>query len=819
MRTEMKDAGADVAATLAAMTLEEKVALCAGRGLWSLGGVPRLGVPPIVLTDGPHGVRLMKGDLGEAANLSENEAATCFPTASALAATWDLALLEEVGVALGEEARAMGVSVLLGPGANIKRTPLCGRNFEYFSEDPFLSSRMAAAWIRGVQRTGVAASLKHFAANNQEARRAYVDARVDARALREIYLASFEYAVTEARPWTVMAAYNRLDGTYCTAHRWLLTDVLRGEWGFDGLVVSDWGAIDVRAESLVAGCELEMPGFAGRGDADLVRDVRAGRVPLAVLDGAVMRILRLIQRTARAREPGHAYDREAHHALAHRAAAEGAVLLKNEGGLLPVSPASHLAVIGAFAQVPRYQGAGSSELTPTRLEDALGALRTRVAEAGGRLTYAPGYGRHLEHPDPALLAEACEAARGADAVLLFIGLPEAYETEGFDREHLRLPPAHDDLVRAVAEVNPRVAVILSNGAPVEMPWHARVPAILEAYLGGQAGGGAVAGVLLGDLEPGGRLAETFPLRLEDHPVSAMPKGPRVLEYRESLYVGYRYHDASGVDVLFPFGHGLSYTTFAYAELSLGAQRLREGDTLEVSVTVTNTGSRPGAEVVQLYVHPVAPGVFRPPQELKAFTKVRLAPGESRRVRLTLDRRAFAVWDAAREGWGVEPGTYEVRVGSSSRDVRARARVELTSEAPPMPRDVPAVYRDVRTPGGFSHEAFAALYGGPLPENTPDAPGSFTLNTPLSDMRTSPVARFIHARVLAEASKVLGKTLADISPVLRSMLEEASLRALWMGSQGLLRRPVLEALLSLCNGRYTHGALALVRAALGGFGRK
>ncbi|MET0401666.1 MAG: glycoside hydrolase family 3 protein, partial [Cystobacter sp.] len=544
MTTETKTPGADVAATLAALTLEEKVSLCAGRSLWSTGGVPRLGVPPMVLTDGPHGVRLMRGDLAQAANLTESEPATCFPTASALAATWDVSLVEEVGVALGEEARALGVSVLLGPGANIKRTPLCGRNFEYFSEDPLLSSRMAAAWIRGVQRMGVAASIKHFAANNQEERRNYIDARVDARALREIYLASFEHAVTEARPWTVMAAYNRLNGTYCTEHPGLLSGVLRGEWGFDGVVVSDWGAIDVRAESLVAGCDLEMPGFSGRGDADLLRDVRSGQVPLAVLDAAVTRILQLIERTAGAREAGHTYDPEAHHALAYRVAAEGTVLLKNEGSLLPVDPSSHLAVIGAFAEVPRYQGAGSSELFPTRLEDALGALRARVTQAGGGLTYAPGYDRRAEQADPALLDEAREAARGAQTVLLFIGLPESYETEGLDRQHLRLPPAHEALVRAVVEVNPRVAVVLSNGAPVEMPWHEQVPAILEAYLGGQAGGGALAAVLVGDREPGGRLAETFPLRLEDHPTHGMPLGPRVLEYRESVYVGYRYHDAA-----------------------------------------------------------------------------------------------------------------------------------------------------------------------------------------------------------------------------------------------------------------------------------
>jgi beta-glucosidase len=785
---------AAVSETLASLTLEEKVALCAGDTLWSVGGVPRLGVPSMVLTDGPHGVRLMEGDPADPTSLQHNEPSTCFPTASLLAATWDVELIEEVGVALGEEARSKGVSVLLGPGANLKRTPLCGRNFEYFSEDPLLSSRLAAAWIRGVQRMGVAASLKHFAANNQERRRAYLDARLDDRALRELYLASFEHAVTEGRPWTVMAAYNRLEGRYCAQNRWLLTEVLRREWGFDGVVVSDWGAIDDRAEALAAGCDLEMPGFGGRRDPELLEDVRSGRVSPAALDAAAERILRLVSRTAPARAAGHTFDPEAHHALARRVAAEGTVLLKNEGGLLPVSPGANLAVIGAFAETPRYQGAGSSEITPTRLEDALSVLRAKVSAAGGHLVYARGYERQAEDPDPALVSEAIEVARAADLVLVFIGLTEAYETEGRDRPHLGLPPAHDALVRELAAVNTRLVVVLSQGAPVEMPWHAHVPSIVAAYLGGQAGGAAIAGVLIGEMEPGGRLAETFPHRLEDHPVTAMPTGPAVLEYRESVYVGYRYFDTAEVDVLFPFGHGLSYTTFAYSALSVEGR--------EVTVRVTNTGPRAGSEVVQLYVHPVSPGPFRPTQQLQAFAKVHLAAGESRQVRFVLEDRAFAIWEG---GWIVPPGTYELRIGSSSRDLHLVHRIELGTGEPAAARVYPA--------DKFTHEAFAALYGRALPENVPEPWGSYTRSTPLADMRASPVARLLHDRLFIEASRALGRKREELPPVVLSMLEEASLRSLWLMSQGRLSRPALEALLDLTNGRWVRGSWGMLRALL------
>lgn len=795
-------------------TLAEKAMLTAGRDLWSTQPVEVLGVPSVVLTDGPHGVRMQRST--DELELGDSVPATCFPTASALAASWNPDLVEEVGVALGEEARSQRVSVLLGPGANIKRTPVCGRNFEYFSEDPLLSSALAAAWIRGLQSTGVAASLKHFAANNQESRRYSIDTLVDERALREIYLASFERAVVAARPATVMAAYNQVNGAHASEHRELLTTILREEWGFDGLVVSDWGAVFDRAPAIAAGCDLQMPGFDGQGDADVVTAVEEGRLARAALEASVERVLRLIETTARAREPGQTYDMGAHHALARRAAAEGTVLLKNDGGLLPLAASARVAVVGEFAKVPRYQGAGSSLVNPHRLDDAFTAL---VALLGAeRVSYAPGYLRHRDDVQPALLDGARGVARDADAVLVFVGLPEAYETEGVDRSDLRLPDTHDALVRALVEVNPNVVVVLSNGAPVEMPWVGQVRAVVEGYLGGQAGGSAVADVLFGVAEPGGRLAETFPRRWADNPVSALPTGPRQVEYRESLYVGYRYYDSVGADVLFPFGHGLGYTTFGYSGLDLGRVQVADGEDLHVTatVTVTNTGDRAGSEVVQLYVHDVETSVFRPEQELKGFAKVRLEAGESRAVTLGLDRRAFAVWDRHRPGWAVEPGRFEIRVGSSSRDIRARAVLEVTSvgaaPAPDRPELTP--YRDLSMSRGFDRAAFQALYGSPLPGNVAERRGEYTMDTPLAAMRQSLVARALVQVLRRAATKIVGGDEGGpMALLVDRVVHEMPLRVLPMLSQGKVGAPVAIALLAVANGRPLAGA-AKVLAALG-----
>jgi beta-glucosidase len=764
----------------AELSLAEEVVLTAGRDFWHTQAVPRLGVPSILLCDGPHGVRKQRQSDGFEATAIP---ATCFPTASALAASWDVALLADVGTALGEEARAEGVSVLLGPGANIKRTALCGRNFEYFSEDPYLSSRLAAAWIAGVQSTGVGASLKHFAGNNQEHRRYTVDALVDERALREIYLASFEFAVVDSRPATVMAAYNRLNGDYCTTNVELLTRILREEWGFDGAVVSDWGATPDRVAGIAAGLDLEMPGFAGRGDDEVLASVHSGALPRAALNRAATNVLRLVDRTAGARPRGYSYDREAHHALARRAAAAGAVLLRNEQ-VLPLGPTGSIAVLGAFARAPRYQGAGSSGVTPHRLENLWDELGARTDSS--RLRYAPGY-PNSGAIDEWLLGHARELASKADVAVVVIGLPEAYETEGVDRAHLDLPASHNALVAAVAAVNPRTVVVVASGAPVLMPWAGQVSAIVQAYLGGQAGGSALAEVLLGLVEPGGRLAETFPRAFADNPAHTLPNGPSTVEYRESIYVGYRYYDWAGLRVAFPFGHGLSYSTFEWSSVEVSVA----ADAVIVTLQVTNTGARAGSDVVQVYVHDVESTVYRPVQELKAFAKVHLDAGATQSVAMTLDRRAFAVWDPATHRWVVEAGVFEVRVGASSRDIRSSAWIELPGDGVEL------------RPSPYDPHAFLDVYG-PLPPNELDRRGQYTMNTPMGDMR-HPVAQLFLATLVRIARARLGST--PDSPMVLTidrLLAETPPRMLPMITQGRIGNRTSRALVAMANGRVLRG---------------
>lgn len=817
-------------------TLEEKIALCAGKDYWTLNGVPRLGLPSIWVADGPHGLR--KQPRSDNVSLAGNIPATCFPTAAALAATWDRELVREVGRAIGLEARRHGVSVVLGPGVNIKRSPLCGRNFEYFSEDPLLSGELAAAFIEGVQSAGVGACIKHFAVNNQETRRFSIDAVVDERALREIYLLPFERAVKKAKPWMVMAAYNRVNGVYCTENKRLLTDILRGEWGFDGVVVSDWGAVADRSAALAAGLDLEMPGTGPEAAEETAEAVHSGRLDEAVIDAAAGRIIALLHKARSEEAPPAAAPSDllaTHHALARRAAAEGMVLLKNDGPLLPLSSAQTIAVIGAMAKQPRYQGAGSSAVTPTRLESAYDAMLARVGPR--HVIYAAGYDPAADVPgqerpaNPRLLAEARAAARAADVAVVFAGLPALYETEGLDRIGLGLPLSHDQLIQAVADENPNVVVVLSNGAPVAMPWIDRVSAVLEAYLAGQAGGAAVVDVLFGDVNPCGKLAETFPLKLEDHPVHrCFPGGPRTVEYRESVYVGYRYYDTAEKHVLFPFGHGLSYTTFHYHDLRLSAPEMRAGEGVRVRVSVTNVGPRAGKEIVQLYVRDVRSSTFRPAQELKEFAKVFLQPGETKELTFTLDDRAFAYWDAVAGQWTVEPGEFEIRVGASSRDIRLTALLHVAgavgeSAAGPPERGHgydatsahgdagPAEYFALRGRDTFSEDAFAALYGKPLPANEPERRGSYTLNTPLGDMRSSAAARLFLA-IAPAAARLTLKDDPD-SPTTRRMgevLAQMPLRSLVMGGAGL-SRTMLEGLLEVFNGRWLRGLRLLLRGAM------
>ena len=681
----------DIPAVLAELTVAEKASLVSGSGFWWTRKIERLGIPSVMVSDGPHGLRKQTSD-GDHVGLGASVPATCFPTASALGASWDVDLARQVGVAIGEEARGQDLAVVLGPGINIKRSPLCGRNFEYLSEDPLISGEMGAAIVEGIQSQGVGTSLKHYAVNNQEDDRLRVSADVDARTLREIYLAGFERVVKTAQPWTVMCSYNRINGVYASQDPWLLTDVLRGEWGFDGLVVSDWGAVDDPAAAVAAGLDLEMPSTGGASAATVLAAVEAGTISEAVLDIAVGRLLQLLERSLPGVESTDTFDADAHHQLARTVAQDCAVLLKNEGALLPLAPGDgSVVVIGEFARSPRFQGAGSSKVNPIKVDDALSALGEHLS-----VEFAAGFGIDDPKADTAaLLVEAVELARGAGTVVLFLGLPASYESEGYDRDHMDLPAEQVAVLEAVAAVNDRVVVVLANGSVVSAAgWAHHAGAILEGWLGGQAGGGAIADLLLGTANPSGRLAETMPLRLADNPAFLnFPGEDRHVRYGEGIYVGYRYYDAVDREVSYPFGHGLSYTTFAYSDLTvtpveagdatagwLGAPRLA------VSVTVTNTGPLAGKEVAQLYVGAAGASVPRPDRELKAFTKVSLAPGEAKTVSFTLCERDLSYWSTRANGWLLEGGLFDVAVGASSRDLRLATSVTVEAPALALPLD-------------------------------------------------------------------------------------------------------------------------------------
>ncbi|WP_342477235.1 glycoside hydrolase family 3 C-terminal domain-containing protein [Paenibacillus sp. FSL H7-0350] len=659
------------------MTLEEKAGLCSGLDFWNTKSIERLGIPSVMVTDGPHGLRKQQGD-ADHLGLNNSVPATCFPSAAGLASSWDRDLIFRVGEALGTECQVENVAVLLGPGNNIKRSPLNGRNFEYFSEDPFLASEMAANHVKGVQSQGVGTSLKHYAANNQEHRRMSIDAVIDERTLREIYLASFEGTVKQSQPWSVMCSYNQVNGEYASESYELLTKVLREDWGFEGFVVSDWGAVNERVKALAAGLELEMPSSAGIGDAKIVAAVKSGELAMETLDLAVERMLAFIFKSVENRNPQAVFDPEKHHQLAREVARESMVLLKNEGGILPLAKNGRIAVIGEFAKQPRYQGGGSSHVNPSRMDDAFAELQAVAGDAASFL-YAQGYELESDDINADLLREACDTAAKADAAVLFLGLPDRYESEGYDRSHLLLPASHKALIEAVAEVQSEIIVVLSNGAPVEMPWLHRAKAVLEGYLGGQAFGGAVADLLFGEVSPSGKLAETFPMKLSDNPSFLnFPGEGDTVEYKEGLFVGYRYYDKKEIEPLFPFGFGLSYTQFEYSRLLLEQTRIQDTDTVQVSVTVKNTGSRAGKEVVQLYVSDVESSVIRPLQELKGFAKIELQPGEERIVTFTLDKRSFAYYNVKLADWHVESGMFKISVGSSSRDIRLSAELEVES---------------------------------------------------------------------------------------------------------------------------------------------
>lgn len=697
----------------AKMTLEEKAGLCSGSDFWHTKPVEHLGIPAMMVSDGPHGLRKQK-DEGDHLGVNDSIKAVCFPTGCTIAASFDRDLIREMGEALGTSCQAEGVGVILGPAVNIKRSPLCGRNFEYYSEDPYVAGEMAASYIEGVQSKHVGTSIKHFMANSQETRRMSSDSRVDGRTMREIYLPAFETAVKKSKPWTVMCSYNRINGTYAAENKWLLTELLRDEWGFDGFVVSDWGAVNDRVAGVKAGLDLEMPPSFGVNDKLIVEAVKNGTLEEKVLDEAVIRILNIIYRYMEHRDKTAVFDRDAQHDLSRKAAEESLVLLKNDG-VLPLKKEQKIAIIGQYAKKPRYQGGGSSHINSHKVSGMLDFVQDMK-----NVTYAQGYDDRLEEADDmaggradsidpksadiakALLDEAVQAAKEAEVAVIFAGLPDSFESEGYDRKHMRMPDSQNLLIHEIAKVQPNTIVVLHNGSPVEMPWVDEVKGILEAYLGGEAVGEAEYNILFGNVNPSGKLAETFPLRLEDNPSYLYYIGEGdMTEYREGVFVGYRYYDTKKMQTLFPFGHGLSYTEFAYSNLRLerdsdvkdqvsrqgavgnvaegdlsidGTLRIKDTDRLKVSIDITNTGSVEGKEVVQLYVADEESSVIRPMKELKGFEKVSLKPGETKTVQFTLDARAFAYYHTELKEFFVESGTFNILVGSSSREIRGEGKV-------------------------------------------------------------------------------------------------------------------------------------------------
>jgi beta-glucosidase len=725
---------------VAEMTLEEKAFLLSGDGWWRTHAVDRLQIPAISLSDGPHGLRKVEGG-----GLPTSVPATCFPTASALASSWDTELIREVGVALAEECQAHDVQILLGPGINLKRSPLGGRNFEYFSEDPLLAGKMGAAYIQGVQSQGVGTSLKHYAANNQEFERMVTSSNLDERTLHELYLPAFEIAVKEAQPWSVMAAYNPVNQVYATENTLLLRDILRSQWGFEGFVVSDWGAVHDGVAGVKAGLSLEMPGSGDYHRNRIIEAVRTGRIPGNKVDEVVVPLLAVILKTKDQHRPGTVYDVGHHDALARRAAVESLVLLKNSDDLLPLDlkQTKSVAVVGAFAKEPRYQGAGSSQVNPTRISAAYDEL-VKLMDKDAVIRYAAGYTEAGATTD-ALIKEAMQQAKAAEVAIVFAGLPSSYESEGFDRSSLDLPDGHNKLIEAVSTVQPNLAVVLMNGSAVAIPWVNKVRAIVEAWLGGQAGGGAIADVLTGRTNPSGKLAETFPARLEDTPTYPdFPGRNREANYGEGIFIGYRYYDARKLAPLFPFGFGMSYTTFAYSDLRINPTAVKDTENVTVQVKIKNTGRVAGQEVVQVYVREQHPRVVRPEKELKAFAKVALQPGEERTVSFQLEKRAFAYYDVMRHGWVVNSGKFGILIGSSSQDLPLRQMIEVEAtkqDCAPLTRDTLLKEFSNHQKGKAFHPQKVEAFGMGNPDEADMAVRAFLDDMPVYKVCAFSVGRF------------------------------------------------------------------------------
>ena len=784
------------------MTLEEKCYLFSGKDFWQTRSLERLGVPNMTLSDGPHGIRKQAGE-GDQLGLNPSLPATCYPTAATVANSWDPALGEEIGAHLGAEAASQGVGVVLGPGLNVKRSPFCGRNFEYFSEDPYLAGKMAASYIRGIQKNGVSACPKHFAANSQELRRMASDSVMDERTLREIYLTGFEIAVKEGHAKSIMSSYNRINGTYANENGHLLQEILRDEWGFDGFVVSDWGGSNDHVEGVRAGSHLEMPTTGGDSDPELIDAVKAGRLSEELLDRRVDELLDVILSVTRAVKPleGKPFDIDAHHAMAARASEQSIVLLKNEGNILPLKKGVKVAVIGEFAQKARYQGAGSSVVNPTKLDNAMDVIKNFDLDVVG---FEPGYPRSGKG-DPAMRAQAVELAKKADVVLLYIGLDEISEAEGLDRSHMRLAQSQVELIEAVAEANPNVVAVMSAGSAVEMPWLDKCKALVHGYLCGQAGAASVLKAIVGQVNPSGKLAESYPVRYED--VSSAPYFPakeRTAEYREGLFVGYRYFETANVPVLFPFGFGLSYTSFEYSDLKVSGK--------EATFTLKNSGKMDGAEVAQLYVSKPDGDVFRPVKELKGFAKVFLKAGESKTVTIPLDDKAFRYFNVDTNKFEIEGGQWTIMIGASVADIKLSGAVSVQGAGAKSPYDKEKFAKyfsgDIKN---ISDAGFEALLGRPIPDG--HWSGTLEMNDALCQMyyAKGALGRFAY-KILTH---FINKSIEKGQPNLNLLFNyNMPFRAIAKMTGGICTMEMAEGILTIVNGHFFKG----LGAVIGGFAR-
>ena len=783
---------------IAKLNLEQKCALLSGAGTFTTRGCPKAGVPSITLSDGPNGVRKQAG-AADHLGLNPSVPATCFPTAATVACSWDPALGEEIGRAMGEEAAAQEVAVLLGPGLNTKRSPLCGRNFEYFSEDPYLSGKMAAAYVRGIQSEGIAACPKHFAVNSQELRRMASDSVLDERTLRELYLTGFEIVVKEAAPKTIMSSYNLVNGTYANENAHLLQDILRRDWGFSGAVVTDWGGSNDHALGVKNGSTLEMPAPGGDAVRELLAAVQSGKITEADVDARLDELLTLVLDTSAAvQKHSRSFDADAHHALARRAAAESAVLLKNDGGVLPLAAGARVAVIGDFAETPRYQGAGSSAVNSIKVDTLLDCLAQSGLQCAG---FAAGFDRQ-GRPDADKKAQAVALAQKADTVLLCLGLDEIKESEGLDRVDMKLADNQIELLQAVEQANPNTVVVLNAGASLETPWLAHCRALVYGALGGQAGAGAMVDVLTGKVNPGGKLAETWANAYEQTPAKDNFAGAgRTVQYREGLYVGYRYYQTAGVPVAFPFGYGLSYTSFAYSDLKVTAD--------SVTLTVTNTGARDGAEIVQVYIAKPDAEIFRPAQELKAFARVPLAAGESRTVTLPLDDKAFRYWNTRTDCWEVEGGRYEVRVGASSADIRLTANVDIRGTNAPDPYAGKALphYKSGSVQNVPDAE-WEALLGHPIPQDKVKIDRNMTLGE-LNHSR-SPLGWLIWAVLTALLNASFKKGKPDLNVLFQYNMP---LRALAKMTSGAISMGMVDGIVMELQGFWIIGLVRVIYEAV------